>query len=117
MSDPRYDFEIPFPSPLMSLLQACETICVTGCCGLDAFDRTPEAIASWVKAEGVVTATHAGQQARELAGDIGSRSGKAYSEWLNLLWDTALTAQYFREWALMIDNAIKQVEHDLGTAA
>ena len=38
--------DLPLGPHLTRLLADCETVCVAGCCGLDAFDLTPPAVAA-----------------------------------------------------------------------
>lgn len=35
--------------PLRDCVQACETICVAGCCGLDAFDLDVDHVGQWAR--------------------------------------------------------------------
>lgn len=42
--------EIKLGSKLYALVQACETYCVAGCCGIDAFDFSPLNIACHLSA-------------------------------------------------------------------
>lgn len=61
----------PYPEiqpPLQRLLSACETICVTECCGLDAFDFSPIHMASYlIRSTGQV----AEQDVQELRAAVG----------------------------------------------
>jgi hypothetical protein len=38
--------ELPIEAPLSDCLDACETNCVAGCCGIEAFDFEPENVSS-----------------------------------------------------------------------
>ena len=42
-------FQLELPDPLWELIRHCETQCVAGCCGLDAFDRNPKELLPWLR--------------------------------------------------------------------
>ena len=45
----KQEMIITIPDALYSLMRECESYCVAGCCGADAFDVTPQPLASWCK--------------------------------------------------------------------
>jgi hypothetical protein len=42
---------ITIPDALYSVMRECESYCVAGCCGADAFDVTPQPLANWCKTQ------------------------------------------------------------------
>jgi hypothetical protein len=44
-----FERQVHIPRPLWSVMEACETICVSGCCGLDAFDVSAAQIHQWAE--------------------------------------------------------------------
>lgn len=45
----RGRFDLVLPNPLMKLVRECETVCVAGCCGLDAFHRDAADLLPWLR--------------------------------------------------------------------
>ena len=81
--------EINIPSPLMDFITAHETICVAGCCGEDAFDLTPEAIAEnpWTEEEiAKLDLDLARRQLDVVQQDALDAKGQASNDRLNLCW-------------------------------
>ncbi|MDB6068036.1 MAG: hypothetical protein JWR26_4244 [Pedosphaera sp.] len=53
--------ELQVSQPLRQLMESCETFCVAGCCGADAFGVSEQQIGEWVKIVGVEQAALAGK--------------------------------------------------------
>ena len=56
--------EALIPKPFSDLIESCETICVSGCCDIDAFDINPEAIRKWATQVGSEKLAQAKDQLR-----------------------------------------------------
>lgn len=57
---------IEIDGPLRALILACETNCVAGCCGPDAFDLGSANVEKWAAAVSGETAARAGDQLKDL---------------------------------------------------
>ena len=95
------EVNVQIPEPLWSVMQACEIVCVSGCCGLDAFDISPEPLCEWAHAGKLVLFSRALRQAGVLMTEASSEdfycSGQLNycgpgPEWLKVLsrWKTAI---------------------------
>ncbi|HLA64296.1 MAG TPA: DUF6331 family protein [Rhodothermales bacterium] len=101
---------LDIPSPFADLVAACETECAAECCGVAAYDRTPDAIAVWVLKAGMIPAHMAVDQARTLAELVGKHDGTVCSyPHFNLCWEAGPTAHYLSEWAFNTEKAIEKV--------
>jgi hypothetical protein len=101
---PEYERQVVIPEPLMSMIAACETACVAGCCGLDAFDIDANQIRQWAQDEPAGVLEEASRQIEELIkalaplnGEYNSRRLGFYGnsdEWLKMLseWRDAVKA-------------------------
>jgi len=81
--------------PLAALIRSCETFCVAGCCGRNAFD--PGAATRWVQESAPSTATEVLVQLESLLAHLASREAK---DEVRVLWseifEEALTADEWR---------------------
>lgn len=99
------------PPPLRDLFRNCETLCVAGCCGTDAFDASPTLIRDWLAGvrgpiEGVCN------QFETLLGQISQHRGEISADQLDGCFGTSwLTPHdcltYFADWRLAISEAIR----------
>ncbi len=91
---------LAIPEPLSSLAHSCETVCVAGCCGLDAFNVTAEQMVSWIRSAGRESACQALHQIDELVAQAAGHAGKIFSEeWdFNAIWTPEQCVAYFRLW-------------------
>jgi hypothetical protein len=47
VGQPRFDLKLP--QPLLDLIKTCETKCIAGCCGLEAYDPSPDPMVPWFR--------------------------------------------------------------------
>lgn len=107
------EVELTLPEPFASLIRSCETICVAGCCGVRAYDRTPENIAPWIRENGVDAAQGAAAQAARLAKQFEHSWYLVLSSEndFNFRWEGEYASTYFFEWRFNIGRAIRRVEN------
>jgi len=61
--------------PLSELLKKCETKCVSGCCGLNAFDLSPVHIASFITRNDNIEINALEEQIKTLSINYGENGG------------------------------------------
>jgi Family of unknown function (DUF6331) len=84
---------IKFLEPLVSYLQHCETHCVAGCCGLDAFDFSPGHALGWLDEVGSMVIQDAIHQIDVLAASNQSIA----SDQLNVALNPAEASAFYAE--------------------
>jgi hypothetical protein len=89
------EFDRGLREPLSSLLTACETNCVAGCCGLDAFDFTLQPILDWVLEQSSTDMWLAFEILAELIGDVKMSTDTIVSDRLNAWWKSPTEATTF----------------------
>lgn len=62
--------EVLIPKPLSDLIESCETICVSSCCDIDAFDINPETVKRWANQVGSEKLAQAKDQLRLLKPEV-----------------------------------------------
>src|SRR4051794_21341511 len=97
---------LTIPEPLSSLAHSCETVCVAGCCGVDAFDVTAEQMVSWIRSAGREPAYQALHQIDELVAQAAGQAGKIVSEDFNATRTPEQSIAYFRLWREQLDRAL-----------
>ncbi len=97
--------QLVLPDLLMGLIQHCETLCVAGCCGLDAFDRDAFPMLPWFpehQADLLPVLDHLSSVVRL----VDEQRGMISSEQFNARWENpGECAQFLREWRETILNA------------
>jgi hypothetical protein len=106
---PVPEVDLHLPEPLASLIRSCETICQAGCCGVRAYDRTPENILSWVRENGVDAAKSAATQAVKLAKRFEQSWYLVVSSEndFNFRWEGEYVSVYLYEWVFNVGRAIR----------
>lgn len=97
-------YEVRMPQTLGELFAWCETECVAGCCGLEAFDFSRERIREWVASQ-PQQAGAAREQLRQLVKEIAGRSEEEIrSDALNAWWVRAEAVEFFSGLAKHLDG-------------
>jgi hypothetical protein len=103
-------FQLVLPDLLWELIRRCETQCVAGCCGLDAFDRNPKDLLPWLREhqdEFFLVLDHLSDCLR-LVGE--QRHTIQSQQQFNASWDTQVEClQFLREWRETILTAAEKV--------
>ncbi len=73
------DFDFNIYAPLKDCFDACEVVCVRGCCGLDAFAPDREAISGWSAKVSRETIQLAIQQLEALVDEVNSVRNPFYN--------------------------------------
>jgi hypothetical protein len=93
---PKYERQVQIPEPLWSIMEACETICVSSCCGLDAFDIDAAQIRQWAQEDyRAESLAEASRQIEELINMLSPLSGEYLSRQLGFSGNS-------NEWAEML---------------
>lgn len=110
---PPPTLDLHIPDPLRDLFRHCERNCRAGCCGVDAFDPSPELVREWLPDH-----PHAmdalGQfevLLRQVERHRGSVAADELSGSFNAVWQTphdCLT--YFAEWRQAISEALRGMD-------
>ena len=106
---PVPEVDLLLPEPLASLIRSCETICLAGCCGVRAYDRTPENILPWVRRNGLDAAKSAATQAARLAKRFEHSWHMVLSSEndFNFRWEGEYVSVYLYEWAFNVERAVR----------
>lgn len=94
--------------PLLGLVEFCETYCVAGCCGVDAFEITEERIDQWVSENGVAATQQALEQLQGIVRDLSNRNFTVMSERLNACWPAQECVAWLERWAVTLDVVISK---------
>lgn len=107
--------------PLESLIKYCETNCVAGCCGIDAYDFSPVHIASFLAQSSGATESSLLETLISQIGAIeahygihGQSANEAIFEDLNIVLKGIQVDRFCHELQVNLDVALKLVEQ--GTA-
>ena len=103
---------IRLPQPLSSLAYQCETLCVVGCCGIDAFDICADTVQAWAQRAGMERARTASGQIEDIidaAMDYRNRDVVAVRE-LGLGSEPDVVAAYFDMLRELPMPAIEQID-------
>jgi hypothetical protein len=103
---------VTIPDALYRVMRECESYCVAGCCGADAFEVTPQPLANWCNLQtddviaarrtefvNILSALHQEKengQVRITSTDLDLEETKHANEWL----------QWFEQWLTAFDAAI-----------
>lgn len=103
---------IELPEPLIGLLQTCETNCVTGCCGVDAYDLDPRHMQPWIKDRSIQDAMLSWEQLGEVIETIRERidvSEIVSNEFqFNAIWNPRSECiDYLHRWRHVIRKAVE----------
>jgi catechol 2,3-dioxygenase-like lactoylglutathione lyase family enzyme len=101
--------EITIPEPLWSLLRCCEIYCVAACCGLDAFDFSPENIQIWIAETDVKTLSQVRHQLQEMIRSTSDQTCTYSSNQLNFWGDYTAWKTLLNQWETLVmpsDQAI-----------
>ena len=93
--------------PLLELMEFCETYCVAGCCGTDAFEITPELIRTWISRKDRGQALIAGAQLRDLIDHVKGCGQTVTSDRFNAHWEPAACANWLGHWDAAMVEALK----------
>lgn len=103
---------LELPEPLMGLLHTCEVICVTGCCGVDAYDLDPRHMQSWIKDRNIREAMQSWEQLGDAIETISERidvSEVVSNEYqFNAIWNPrGECVDYLQKWRHVIRKAVE----------
>jgi len=103
--------DLVLPNPLMKLVRECETVCVAGCCSLDAFNRDAADMLPWLR-------EHQNEfplvldQLSEVVRLLRENRSEVHSDMdeFNAVWRTPADAvEYLRQWRVTILEAAQKV--------
>lgn len=102
-------FHLTLPRPLMDLIRQCETNCVAGCCGPDAFDHDPKHLLPWLRQHQEQFSTVM-DQISDLLRLVEEQRGEVVSaDDFNASWDPKECEEFFRGWRATIMTAATKV--------
>jgi hypothetical protein len=96
---------------LYELVRTCETVCVAGCCGLDAFDLDSHQIVPWLREHGLTEGWKALDELSDMIARVReSQHAVSNSEEFNARWDDpAECAAYLTKWFRVVRWAVEEV--------
>src|SRR5690349_7591764 len=100
-------FEIP--DALWSVLRCCESFCVGGCCGRDAFDLAPESVGHSVRLMPQHVLLAARQQLDQLIPSLEGIQGPVDTLMITDQWSGPDAAQWFSDFRQVLDAAARAV--------
>ncbi len=110
------ELELETPVPLWELVRRCETFCVAGCCGLDAFNRDAAEMLPWLREHQNEFPLVLDQLSAELR-RLRDNRGVVNSRQFNEAWDASGAVDYFRQWRGTILEAALKVYGRVPTVA
>ena len=99
--------ELEVPSPLRDCLTHSEVICMSDCCGLDAFSDDPELIAQWGRSVGYSAICQARDQVEVLITQVQDCSHDVNSSFLNACTVGELGRQELLSFLQMFEVALR----------
>jgi hypothetical protein len=99
------NIELAIPSSVDELIGSCETNCVAGCCGLDAFDLREESVREWVQQVGPERATAARRDLDALLVQISTITTTITCHRVNCYWEPWEADLWFGVFASFLDLA------------
>lgn len=96
---------VQIPEPLSTVMRVCEVCCVAGCCGLDAFDISPELLCEWPQAGKEILFSEALRQVDALLKDVLSENFYR-SEYLNYCGTGPEWVEVLSKWKTAIEGAV-----------
>lgn len=101
----KTEIQLEMKGPLLELMRSCETYCVTGCCGADAFEITKEQVGRWVSTQSKERVLEAEAQLRSLIGQITPDSVYSMGEWFNHQWSEECK-EWLGRWQTTLEAAL-----------
>ena len=102
------EVELKIDQPLLGLFDFCETYCVAGCCGVDAFEITEKRVAEWVSQNGMAAAKQAKEQLQTVIDDISKQDVTITSDRLNAWWPAQACATWLEKWLAVLNVVISK---------
>jgi hypothetical protein len=106
----KTEIELQVEQPLLELMESCETFCVAGCCGVDAFDVSKEQVGCWVSAQGQEKALAAAVQLHTLIEEVKTYCHKVTSDRFNAHWTPLACACWLSNWETALGEVLKKTE-------
>ena len=101
---------LEFPDPLAGLIAECETECVAGCCGLDAFEIDSEQMIPWASEQPIHVLWEVLDQLTGVVWDLSTHSGSVSSSTFNAIWEPTVEAlAFFRTFQTHVIRAVEIV--------
>ncbi len=111
----RPPLRLDFPQPLGGMIDACETKCVTHCCGLDAYDVTAANLIGWAESKGAIGLQHCVAALTQLEAELSAVTNHpgpvvGHDMLLDHEWPTAADClAYFDDWRTEASRALAEV--------
>ena len=109
MLPPNDATNFDIPAPLWRVLQECETHCVGGCCGRDAFNFAPEVVRYCVTVPDRDLLSVARQQLDELIAALEAIPGPVDTFMITDTWTGPDAARWFADFRQVFDAALGDV--------
>ena len=106
----KTEIELQVSQPLLKLMESCETFCIAGCCGTDAFDVSEKQINEWVKTVGVEQTDLASKQLNALIEEVTLRDTKVTSDRFNACWSALECVGWLNQWRIALDEVSKSFD-------
>jgi hypothetical protein len=98
--------ELVLADPLRSCVFACETYCVAGCCGLEAFDLGIDNVRAWAKDRPATDLAQARRQLAEWIALVEGATETVHSDELNVLTDPAYRGELLA-WLRALESSLR----------
>ena len=101
------EITVKLSEALYTMMRECESYCVAGCCGVDAYEISAEALRRWAKLQAPDFLAARREELLQLLATFRSHNGLARVESLDLN-DTKLASdwiQWFEQWLAALDQA------------
>jgi hypothetical protein len=102
---PQFERQVQIPEPLLSVMRACETFCVSSCCGMDAFDINAALIRQWAQGGREGELAEARDQIDGLIKALLPLSGEYFSRQLGFSGNSNEWAEMLGQWRGAIQEA------------
>lgn len=104
----KSETELKINQPLLGFFDFCETYCVAGCCGVDAFEISEERVAEWVSKNGIAAAKDAREQLQTMISDISKQDVTVTSDRLNAWWPAEACAAWLDKWVAVLNIVLNK---------
>jgi hypothetical protein len=112
----EHRLELELPEPLRTLIRYCETFCVVGCCGLEAFDRDVKHMLPWLREHQEQFFIVLDQLSGSFRSVVDHHGSVVSHREFNAIWeDSAECLQFLGEWRDTILRAAELVYGDVPT--
>jgi hypothetical protein len=108
----KNETELNLAQPLLGLVEFCETYCVAGCCGINAFEIAEERVCLWIDENGVSIGENALGQLRNIMAEIAKLELDVTSDRINAHWTSQACVAWLGQWEILLDTVLNKTKQE-----